>query len=341
MSGGSRFLLRALLEVGPLALASTLVALAITGSAAAALPNTEIYVVNADGTGPVNLTHDPGPDGYPALSPGGSALAFMRLGQLWVMSPDGTGQRALADAGAGRGTGGPVWRPGGLLTFNAAASAPVGCWYKCEFWEIRTVRSDGSGLTTLVPLSSRNPARAPGGRLLAYEDGVYNGEAYGIKVMDTATHQIWTVNGTPTGGAIFSNPQWSPDGGRLAYTRNGRLVVADWQGENRRTLGIGHQAVWAPGGRRLAFVRSRRTESGTTVNAIYVIGARGSGLRRLTRGVLPSWSPNGRRIAFVRFGDLYLMRSDGNRFRLIRRGASSKLGSPVWSHDGRRLFYAG
>src|SRR5687768_16357638 len=102
------------------------------------------------------------------------------------------------------------------------------------------------------------------------------------------------------------------------------MIVADWLGENRRTLGPGHQAVWAPGGRRLAFVRSRRTESGTAVNAIYVIGARGSDLRRLARGVLPSWSPDGKRIAFVRFGDLFVMRSDGSRMRLVRRGASSK-----------------
>jgi Tol biopolymer transport system component len=342
----------ALLGISPLALSGALIGLSNPPPATAALPNTEVYVVNADGTGRRNLTHDPNQDGFPALSPGGSALAFVRASPLagaieskvWVMSRTGTGQRALADVGIGYGARGPVWRPGGgLLALNQMDGSQ--CYpgaYKCVGWVIRTVRSDGSGLVTLVPLSNRNPDWSPDGRFLAYEAVVYNMEAYEIQVMDTATLQTWVVTGPPSQSIsrIFYDPEWSPDGSRLVFTRANALIVVGARGGNRRFLGRGRQAVWAPGGRRLAFVRSRVTESGT-VNAVYVIGARGSDLRRLTRGVLPSWSHDGKRIAFVRAGGLFVMRSNGSRIRLVARGASSQLGPPVWSHDGRRLYYAG
>jgi Tol biopolymer transport system component len=356
MSGGSQLLRVALLGISPLALSSALIALSNPTPAAAALPNPEVYVINVNGTARRNLTHDPARDGFPALSPGGSALAFVRrspvppqpggccttyVEEIWVMSRDGTGQHALADGETCCDAGGPDWRPGGgLLAFNATdySSCYPGA-YKCVTWQIRTVRSDGSGLVTLLPNNARNPAWAPDGRLLAFEADVYNAEGYGVKVLDTATLETWAV-ASSGGVAVFFDPEWSPDGSRLAYIRNSSLNVTGARGGNRKSLGTGHQAVWAPGGRRLAFVKSHVTESGTA-NAVYVIGAGGSGLRRLTRGVLPSWSHDGRRIAFVRSGDLYVMRSDGSHMRRVARGASSQLGAPVWSHDGRRIYYAG
>lgn len=337
-----RFVQSALLGVGPFVLSSALVGLSNPEPATAALSNTEVYVVNADGTGRENLTHAPAPDGFPALSPGGSALAFTRSStsvQVWVMSSSGTGQRALADGETCCATEGPVWRPGGgLLAFNQTDLSQ--CYpgaYKCATWQIRTIRPDGSGLLTLLPGSVRNADWAPDGRLLAYEAGVYNGEGYGIEVVDTATLETWQV--TSSVGPTFLNPEWSSDGSKLAFIRNGRLVVAGARGGNRRSLVRGRQATWAPDGRRLAFVRT--PYDGARTNSVFVVGTRGSDLRRLTRGVLPTWSPDGKRIAFVRSGSLYVMRSDGRRIRLVARGASSQLGPPVWSHDGRRLYYAG
>jgi TolB protein len=61
--------------------------------------NTDIFLVNADGSDPLQLTDSPGFDENPAWSPDGSHIAFQtqRGGnfELYVMYPDGSGQRPL------------------------------------------------------------------------------------------------------------------------------------------------------------------------------------------------------------------------------------------------------
>ena len=59
-----------------------------------------------------------------------------------------------------------------------------------------------------------------------------------------------------------SDPQWSPDGRRLAYVRDGEIWIVDADG-SRETLvvakpGGGREPRWSPDGRRLAFLSRRR-----------------------------------------------------------------------------------
>jgi Tol biopolymer transport system component len=81
--------------------------------------NSDIFVMNADGSNKVNLTHSPNQqEHYPQLSPDGSKIAFtVDVGEgrdavrsLWMMNVDGSGQKKIADQARE-----PFWRPDGKM----------------------------------------------------------------------------------------------------------------------------------------------------------------------------------------------------------------------------------
>ena len=82
--------------------------------------NSEVFVANADGSNPRNLTNNPFFDGWPAWSPDGRKIAFAsnRRGhgyQIFVMDADGANVRLIANT-EGRGTA-PRWSPNGKMIY--------------------------------------------------------------------------------------------------------------------------------------------------------------------------------------------------------------------------------
>jgi TolB protein len=77
--------------------------------------NSEVFVADADGAHPRNLSNHPAFDGWPAWSPDGGRIAFASnrnwAYQIFVMDPDGGNVRLVANT-EGRATA-PHWSPDG------------------------------------------------------------------------------------------------------------------------------------------------------------------------------------------------------------------------------------
>ena len=80
--------------------------------------NAEVFTVGPDDAAPINVTNDPGWDGYPAWSPDGRQIAFSNNNgaefDLYVMNADGTAKRRLAGVAGANGIANdccPAWRP--------------------------------------------------------------------------------------------------------------------------------------------------------------------------------------------------------------------------------------
>jgi TolB protein len=145
--------------------------------------NTEIYVMNRDGSGLRRITNHPLSDGVPTWSPTGTQLAFTsdRTGgpQIYIVNVDGSGlDRISTESYCDRAT----WSP---APYNEIAyTCRGGGGYQIMIFDFvtRTSKpiSDGIG-------SNESPAFAPNGRHLAF-------------VSDrTGRQQIYTIHRDGTG----------------------------------------------------------------------------------------------------------------------------------------------
>jgi len=119
--------------------------------------NWDIYVMDADGSGPVGLTSDPAQDFAPAWSPDGTRIAFYSerggVGGIHVMNADGSGVVRLTSDGGRE----PAWSPdGAMIAF--------------ERWsDIYVMNADGAGVTQLTAGHAEiEPAWSPDGRWIAF-----------------------------------------------------------------------------------------------------------------------------------------------------------------------------
>jgi len=190
---------------------------------------------------------------------------------------------------------------------------------------VTLVNADGSDSRVLFTTSSPYDVHimgglswSPDGQFLAYANSTW-ADIFIISTQDSSTQNI-----TNTGNNFETDPAWSPQGNKIAYSSGPGgdfdIYIMDPDGSNKERLtdcpGECAQPSWSPTGESIAYVSG----TGETGYDLYVMEADGSGSRRLVSGGLnqyPAWSPDDLRIAFTRSVDyssrgyLYLVNPDG------------------------------
>lgn len=106
----------------------------------------------------------------------------------------------------------------------------------------------------------------------------------------------------------------------------------------RRARREDSEPAWSPDGKRLAFTR---TTDARNSFQIYVMRADGTGLRRIARGRFdssPAWSPDGRWIAYRSNAVLRIVRPDGTGGRVVPTRRPTDVQYPAWAPGGRIAY---
>lgn len=146
------------------------------------------------------------------------------------------------------------------------------------------------------------------------------------------------------------DPAPSPDGRRIAFSRDGEIWLMNADGSRQRLLARGgSHPVWSPDGRTIAYngVGPGECPPGAYrcghLVAVWTVRLDGSARRLLETGSRnASWSPSGRRIAYEGAVDPYggangirVANADGTHARWVARAGAR----PSWAPSGRLIAY--
>jgi TolB protein len=236
--------------------------------------------------------------------------------QLYVLGVDGGAPREL-DVGGGQRPLYPVFVRNDQVAFGMTKDSVAGVW---------VVNVNGTGLRKLVAGDRVGaPSFSPDGRRFAFNASV-DGKR---QVIVASTDGTGRQRVSPGAGNNW-NPQWSPDGQRIAYysDREGggahdTIYVANADGTDEQKVTPGVFPTWTPDGR---IVFSDKDGEGA---GLFIVNADGSGRLRLVRNaVYGAMSPDGAWIALVSYYanpapgttrkyQLELMRADGSGRRAL------------------------
>ena len=257
--------------------------------------NTEIYVMNADGTGPTRLTNNPAAIMVPRLVARGENRLHQRSGrQHRDLRDERRRQRPDQPHQQHGGRHYAPWSPDGRkIAFTSERDGNP---------EIYVMNADGSAQTRLTNNTALDeaPDWSPDGTKIAFasnRDG--NAEIY---VMNAdGSGQTNLTNHT----TAFDIPDWSPDGAKIAFrsNRDGRsdaIYVMNAVDGDGAAMGTTYQAhirlerrchpAWSPDGKKIAFTSDRVGNY-----QIHVMDADGSDQTNLTgnssQNYGPDWQP--------------------------------------------------
>jgi TolB protein len=227
----------------------------------------QIFVMNADGSSPSQITPDPANHDSPAWSPDGRKIAFVSDegggSSIFVMNVDGTEPVRMTHDD--RRYLHPTWSPDGsklLFCTDDDLAPPLKNASDVVSLDVETGR-----MTTLITGGTNTyPSWSPDGRRIVFRRmlGEMNSEVF---VADGDGSNPRNLTSHP---AFDGWPSWSPDGTQIVFASNRRanyqIFVMNADGSDVRlvanTEGRSTEPRWAPNGRSIDFTNCRKVDWG-------------------------------------------------------------------------------
>jgi len=273
--------------------------------------NSEIYLINVDGTGLLRLTDHAGFDGDPAWSPDGKRIAFAsdRAGDsdIYVMNADGSNviRRTKTPEEVtflrNGSSSAPAWSADGkTIAFSSLRDGQL---------RIHVMSADGDWANP-TPVGydrgwNTHPAWSPDGARIAFvSDWRAFDFVYDVYVMNAGGSEITTLFAGPFFGpwTYYFQPSFSPDGGKIAVVAcdrawddcypNSSIAIANADGSELHTLvqtsGLA-RPTWSPDASTIAFSSQACR---TCVGELRYVSADGSRSGVIfSNGHHPAWRP--------------------------------------------------
>lgn len=259
------------------------------------LNGAELFAMNSDGTGLVQLTNNNFRDVEPVWGPRGQIVVFERgLGSIYKLDTRRGGTISEVIDTGNRDAFPDVSPDGNKVVFASFLGSSL----TGPGFEIFTANMDGTGLTRLTNAngSERDPHWSPDGSKIVFvserdePDPINPNQEIYVMNADGSGQTRLTFSGggsSPTPRQDI-DPHWSPDGTRIAFSSNRDLnpeiyiMNADGSGVTQITFTdglINSDPTWSPDGSQITFSQGAPGSGG---DDLFIVNTDGTGLTRIT-----------------------------------------------------------